>query len=607
MSRRKLTLESETSAVDPLDKKHLQNSNNLKNVIDHNIHTKDNDRIEEVDSYRNESNKANGDGQDLFNSNFKFNSFDSSESHSEELKGKAFSPDEDNGTESWHFSDSKKKDTKEEPSYSKSRMSSPVESSPERDHDNEAEARRNGSRKSKFKLFSKIKVKQNSKWFVYLMFLRVYVTIFIGFVGILSIYWGSYYARTTRYKNLKFLVVIEDDTVVGDTQPYIGNSLIELLQTDEAKYYGDWNIYNSTSFQGMAAEHENTIGEEVLRQVHHQLYWGAIHVKANSTYLLFESILNNSTMATTDTYIDCYYETGRDMSAVSLYILPFLQIISKLFVENSSLTILNNFFADNSGSSTSDAKTLILNGIDALMTKLPFNFIDNRPASSSVILGPSEMGLVYCLVLSFHQFNFSSKIHAELNKKLKAKSFLVFRLLSSQISFFVLSLVYCLITIAYRVSISEAFGKSGFLVLWAFIFLTMSALGGITENVALFIVARNRAYIGFWIVFFIVINVSPTFSIIALCPHFYRYGYALPIHSAKEALNVIFFNTYKDCLRRDIGVLVGWIVLSNIALPFSLRACSKHMAKQATKEKKKEADEEIAKEKAEKVAKQSST
>ena len=46
-------------------------------------------------------------------------------------------------------------------------------------------------------------------------YLKIYLVMAIGCLGVFSIYWGSMYQRETRIKNLKMLVVLEDEEING--------------------------------------------------------------------------------------------------------------------------------------------------------------------------------------------------------------------------------------------------------------------------------------------------------------------------------------------------------------------------------------------------------
>lgn len=69
-----------------------------------------------------------------------------------------------------------------------------------------------------------------------------------------------------------------------------------------------------------------------------------------------------------------------------------------------------------------------------------------------------------------------------------------------------------------------------------------------------------------WMIFNIVSNISATFAPFVLMPGFYKYGYAMPMYNIYEALKVVFFDTWKGHLGRNLGVLIIWIVVGNVVL-----------------------------------------
>ena len=164
---------------------------------------------------------------------------------------------------------------------------------------------------------------------------------------------------------------------------------------------------------------------------------------------------------------------------------------------------------------------------------------------------------------------------------IKPMHFVVYRILSSVLSFFVISLFFSFPSLAFQVDFTKAFGNSGFLIYWMITFLTMWAVGMANEVMALICVMVYPPLMGFWMLFWVIINIAPTFAPIALCPEFYRYGYGLPIHNSYEITKVILFDTYKGNLGRSFGIVIAWVVIFTLLLPFVLKLFLKTMAKRA--------------------------
>ncbi|GME87741.1 unnamed protein product [Ambrosiozyma monospora] len=97
---------------------------------------------------------------------------------------------------------------------------------------------------------------------------------------------------------------------------------------------------------------------------------------------------------------------------------------------------------------------------------------------------------------------------------------------------------------------------------------------------------------GFWMMFFIITNIAATFSPMETCPEFYRFTYAMPIKNAYELMKVLFFDTYRGHIGRYFGVLIAWVVLNNILMPFCLMFFSFKLKRAAAKLAKEKVAEE---------------
>ncbi|CAG87083.2 DEHA2D10626p [Debaryomyces hansenii CBS767] len=400
-------------------------------------------------------------------------------------------------------------------------------------------------------------------------------------LGMFSIYWGSFYQRNSRLKNLNMLVVIEDDHTVDGIEPVIGNTIREILNTDAAKAYGKWHIFNQSEIREQADKNKNDVDAEVQRLIHHQQYWSSIYVKPEASYNLYKAISEgDASYNVTDNTILSYYETGRDFLSMNSYVTPSIKIIEQMWLKKSAnvtLSLTNKLSSSERSDVLSDS-----NSLELLSTPISFTYIDKIPFTDPVLTAPSQVGLIYMIIITFFQVNFFMDVHkgvASLN--IKPMHFVVYRILSSVLSFFVISLFFSFPSLAFQVDFTKAFGNSGFLIYWMITFLTMWAVGMANEVMALICVMVYPPLMGFWMLFWVIINIAPTFAPIALCPEFYRYGYGLPIHNSYEITKVILFDTYKGNLGRSFGIVIAWVVIFTLLLPFVLKLFSKTMAKRA--------------------------
>lgn len=107
------------------------------------------------------------------------------------------------------------------------------------------------------------------------------------------------------------------------------------------------------------------------------------------------------------------------------------------------------------------------------------------------------------------------------------------------------------------------------------------------ETMAMWCIMYYPPLLGFWMLFWVIVNISSTFTPIALLPKFYRYGYALPIHASYEITKVIFFDTYKGAMGRNFGILVAWDAFGTIALLLTSKKFGQKMGAKAKASKEK--------------------
>lgn len=285
----------------------------------------------------------------------------------------------------------------------------------------------------------------------------------------LSIYWGSYYNINDNLKELKMLVVIGDENTIDGIPPAFGNAMEEVLQRPQSKASGDWHIFKESEFKQLAEDHDNTIRGEIIRRVHHQLYWAAIYVKPNASYNYHQALVNGDTKYNaSDNTVAVYYETGRDFLAMRLYVTPQLQKIQSMWFSEQP-KILTQLSENVTIESTAQKQVF--------SQPIHFTMVDRIPFTNNVLSAPLQVGFIYMIIVSFFQFNFFAEPHQKVAKTpVKRIHYVAYRYISSLFSFFFLSLIFGLITLAYQVKFTATYGKSGFLVYWSIAFLTMSAV-----------------------------------------------------------------------------------------------------------------------------------
>jgi len=195
-----------------------------------------------------------------------------------------------------------------------------------------------------------------------------------------------------------------------------------------------------------------------------------------------------------------------------------------------------------------------------------FTTMNIRPFDVPVATAIDFVGLIYLLILSFiiAMMNFNARVvHTGLNHHLRTSSLLKLRLLSPFISYFVISFFYSLLDLAFQVPFRRYFGGWGFIIIWMANWMGMCALGFAMEAM---ITVLTPAFAPFFLVLWIISNVSVSFFPIEMLPRVFRYGYAMPFYNVSRTVRAVIFGT-RNQIGLNFGVLFAWIVISMVTIP----------------------------------------
>lgn len=381
---------------------------------------------------------------------------------------------------------------------------------------------------------------------------------------IILMFWGASAYTTKYYHKVKLLAVLQDDYIPDNN---IGiTSLTDSLGSIIEQSPGQWSIFNTSSFMERYDLNGGTeeINNKVIERIYREHYWIAINVKPNATMSLYDSLIsgNSSTDIFNSTdFFELVYETGRDPTNMASGFLPLVENIEaefRLFFTTQyvpslmkNLTSTNNLNFENLGS----------------ILQMDFNYNDYRPFYRRALISPIQVGLIFAVILSIFHFMLYSQINAEMAKILNPKHYIFYRIGLTWFTFFFISLFYCSVSAIFKIDFTKAFGRGGFVVYWMSTWLFMLACGGANENILSLIFLYAPQFLGFWIIFFIIINASTTFFPFALNSVFYRIGYMLPMHNAADIYRVIFFDLTRKKMGRNYGILIAWIVLNTLLAP----------------------------------------
>ncbi|KAH3660570.1 hypothetical protein OGAPHI_007156 [Ogataea philodendri] len=413
--------------------------------------------------------------------------------------------------------------------------------------------------------WSKRKTQERKSFLVQYAIIIVILWAFI--LSAFSIYWGSMYGRQNRFVNLKVLVAIEQGADVNNSDYPLSQAILETIQLPELETLLGWEPHNFTS------------DDEIVDKVYKQKYWAAIYVSSNDVSRQLVEAIENGSDLNTSSLVRCYYETGRDLNGQNQFVKPSLADFGVAF----SQIVQQKVYPKLLSNLTPDQFAKLQN--TSILTNTPtVEYIDGKKVTNTVVLAPLQVGLIYIIIITFFQVTWFQKLNQNVASHLKPKSYIGYRMVQSQVTFLLVSLGYSCLNAAFQIPMNKSW-KGGFGVLWMFSYLAMAAVGGANENLSLICFAVFPPMMGFWLLFFVVSNISATFAPIEVCPEFYRFTYAFPIKNAYELMKMQLFDTYRGQLGRNIGVLIAWIVLNNILFPFCLYFFSWSMKRNMMKAK----------------------
>lgn len=387
-------------------------------------------------------------------------------------------------------------------------------------------------------------------------------------VAVLSLYWGSLYGILENLSALKVWVVDFDAQLspYNNTTPFVGPIVQEYfrsLQAEGGSTLG-WTVVSPAEF--------NYDPIAVRQSIYDEDAYVAIMVNANATALLQEAVNTGNQDYDPTGAIHVIYNTARDQTTVASDIVPRLLAtlfpVTALIGERWVAMLAQNASNQN-----------VWKVPQAINPAVGLTLIDLRPFNPPVVTPSVSVGLIYLTILSFFNYPFLAPIHAAFmrgkHRPLHPVQLAIWRLLSSFMTYFVLSLCYSLISLAFQVPFSNspvpgtvsaanpnAYGRGSFVVYWMLNFVAMGSLGLPSENMAMIL---GQPWAAFWLIFWVITNVSTSFSPIILAPGFYKWGYAWPMHRSKTSPPFPFLPRRKS----DLGCLT-LMQLSKLHAPYSL-------------------------------------
>lgn len=393
-------------------------------------------------------------------------------------------------------------------------------------------------------------------------FLLIYSLMLLLIVAIGSIFYGTMYNRGHYLHNNIKVDVVNEDVQIGVMKPYVGDCLEFVTRNDHSLNSKVKFAYPKASEVILG---NLTIQESLRQRIKEKKAWAYVYVRANASHDLYTDLKrpSNSPAFDKSNVIHFYYESSRDQKIVKSFLEPVLASIDRLYQQEFQGRVMMPLISD--WLDTKEQISLLTDHKNTMLQNIHIEYVDVKPFMDPVFAAQTSVGLVMMIIVSFFQFHFFMPIHSIVFSKIQSRHYVYYRMISSQVSYFFLGLGF---TALFHIFSKE---KLYFLVFWLVTYLTISAVGGMNENMAMILFSTYSPLVGFWLLFWVILNIAPAFNLIETLPLFYRYGYALPIYNYLGCINVIILDSWSGALLRNLLVLVAWVAFNNLIFPFTLR------------------------------------
>jgi len=363
----------------------------------------------------------------------------------------------------------------------------------------------------------------------------------IAIFAFLCLFWGALFDQQKRVHKLKIWVVDFDTQLppYNNVEPFVGPFVTRSVQAllNSGSSHPGYTIRPPSDFDNDPLN--------VRRSVYEFHAWAAVIINANATAAVTDAVRNGDKAYDPRGACQIIYNTARDQTTTASYIDPSLTVFQKNVISNFGREWLTHLLR-----SASPANLNLATAPQAITPGIEFTMYDLRPFGPAIATPAVSIGLIYLIILSFFSFTFFLPIHMKyLNPRghppLYFRHLILWRYVATVTSYFFLSLVYSLVSLAFLMPINNpptspvdsainpnAYGPGTFPVYWMINWVGMIALGLASENMAMLL---GTPWTALWLIFWVISNVATGFYNLELASDFYRWGYAWPIHNSKTS------------------------------------------------------------------------
>ncbi|EJD42086.1 hypothetical protein AURDEDRAFT_105676 [Auricularia subglabra TFB-10046 SS5] len=366
-------------------------------------------------------------------------------------------------------------------------------------------------------------------------------------MSVLSIYWGAFWRAPAHAHNLHVAVIDRD-------QGTVGQAVVAAFKSPGVTGASAQLTYDIADPARFSDE------QQIIRHVRNENTWAAIVVASGVTTRLQSAVQSADASYNGSLAISVFFERARNENAVPTYVLGQIQGALNQFAARFALQHAQGLARTNGA----DLATLLGTAPSLVTRPVDYNLRDLAPFDVPVAAAVDFVGLIYLLVISFTlaMINTGARLGSGLDNLLTLRSLVAVRIAAPLGIYFLVSWFYAFISLAFQVPFSRFHGRGGFVIYWAISFFGMSALGLAVESLVTIMTVR---FVPFFLILWIITNVSVAFYPLELLPGVFKYGYAAPFYHVGRAVRTILFGT-KNYLGLNFGVLIAWVAFSCVTM-----------------------------------------
>ncbi|GAA5860480.1 hypothetical protein JCM8547_000315 [Rhodosporidiobolus lusitaniae] len=391
----------------------------------------------------------------------------------------------------------------------------------------------------------------------------------------LPIYWGAYFRQVENKHRLTVALVDLDTpgaTAVGRT-PVLGPALLSAPSMLDAStslgfFEEDNTLFDISNVTGGQPRGVNVYDWAEAAVVNEDVF-GVIVANPNATasaVSAYDQLVSGTqnVMYEGSGALTMYYIEGRNFETEDQWVAPgMVDLINRQVSQMASSALLARL---QPRLATLSADTFVAVNQTALASILarPFAYSqwNLRPIDQFAAIPATSVGMLYLLIFTYFISLFWNIARQPIEHKLRLKDLILLRLAVPIGQYVFISLWISLVTMAFKVSFNRWWGKGGFPLFWASNFTCQWALGMPMEIALTFLGPR---YTAFFLIFWVIINVSVAFIDVADQDHFYSYGFVAPVFQAVQVGKSIIFGT-KSRMGQYFGINIAWVVCGTLAL-----------------------------------------